>query len=648
MSQRNCKWVLTAIVVWNLAACGWFASSELTNRRFWDERYSVGNVENALVEGTLRPDNGWYGRLSYLPQTAILAGAQFLHELTGIDRLEVFRSDGRFSASGYLIARWITVLYGTASLILTFLIGRRIFRSWVALLGTTLLATSPWVLRHFVTFKPDALVLLLVLATFHWSLDAVERPSRRSFLLAGLGVGLAASAKYTGALAAIPVMVAALLARDGWRPALERLLLAGAASATVFLLLHPDLGFYLHFLRMQNILYSGQGSHPFGSMLASEASNLLHWSFHGPWIGAVAMIGFGALFLQLLRFLRAERASSRFQQLALFLSFPVGFSIIYALATSWAKGNNYLVIVPFTSLAAAWLLHRIWQWLAERIPTRARQPTLWFALTGLLLLEIWPANAYVYSQTVTTTLDRAAKMIRPLSPFLSRHTAVYESGEGALDLRPNRPRPREIFVAHEVAALTEVPEAKLDLVDFEIFTEDRLRGSDGDFYRRRMQRLDADAVAILRPKWFKVAGPSRVLLMHPWYWYSRPQPIEWQKRRPKSSRYVGRLPRGLRAGQPVSIEAHIPENARALTSVNLGGLELSFLWTGWDENGDRFSSERFALPATNLKIRLERGEESSSESPPRLAVVRWTTKPPRRRAQRPPASSEPAPEGRPR
>ncbi|MCP4200613.1 MAG: glycosyltransferase family 39 protein [bacterium] len=640
MSRRSIRWALTALVVWNLVACSWLASSQLTSKRYWDERFSVGNVKNVLVEGTLRPETGWYGRLSYLPQTAILAGLQSLYRLTGLERLEVFRSDGRFSASAYLVSRWVTVLYGTGSLILTFLIGRRVFSSGVALLGTTLLATSPWVLRHFVTFKPDALVLLLVLATSYWALDALERPSRVSFLIAGLGVGLAVSTKYTGALASIPVVAAALAAWDGWRRALERLTIAGAAATAVFLLLHPDLGFYLHFLRMQDRFYSAEGGHSFGSMLVSEVSNLLHWSFHGPWLGVVALVGVGALGLQLIRVSQADSSNLRLPQLALFLSFPLGFSVIYALATSWPKGNNYLVIVPFTSLAAAWLLHEVWRWLAERIPASARRPTLWVALAGLLLLEVWPANAYIYSETVgTTTFDQAVETVRRLSPSLSRRTAVYETGEGTLDLRSKRPGHKEILVAQEVTALTEVTEERLDLVDFEIFAEDRLQGPRADFYRRRMQRLDAKAIVIHRPEWFKAIGPSRVLLLHPWYWLSPPEPIVWQKERPKKGGYVGRLPRGLRAGQPISLEARIPRNTRALTSVNVGDMELAFLGTGWDQDGERFSTRRFALPAPNLKVRLEWAETPPPEDSPRVALVRWTTKRPRRIASSPGARS---------
>lgn len=623
MTERGARRLLAAVVLWSLATGAWLASADLTSRRFWDERFSVSNVERVLVDGTLRPENGWYGRLSYLPQTLVLAGVQALHRLTGSERLAVLQEPQGFAPAGYLVARLVSVVYGAGALVLAFLIGRRIFSLPVALLGTALLASCPWALRHFATFKPDALLLLLVLVAFYWSLGATERPSSQSFAVAGLGVGLAASAKFTGALAALPVVAAALVAGDRWRTALHRLVVAGAASIAVFLTAHPDLGFYLRFLRQQRRIYAGKGSHSFGSMLATEVSDLLHWSFHGPWVGAAALAGLAALGVWLLRLLPVASSDTRARHLALFVSFPVGFSLVYALATTWPKGNNYLVIVPFTSLAAAWLLHVLWTRLAERLPARARGPALVLALGALLLLTIWPASLRVYRQMLPTTLDRAVDRIRQMSPVLSVRRAVVESGTVPLQASSSSRHRHDVLVTREVAALSELPEADLDLVDFELFAEARLRGADAVFYRRRMERVDGAAVELLRPGWFATVGPARVLVMHPWSRLGQPLEIEWRRGAPGKGHRVGRLPRGLRAGQIVSLEARLPRRQRGLAGVRVGGLELPLAWNGWDEQGERFSSPRFALPAPSLRVRPSWAGGEDPRRPVRIVVVRW-------------------------
>jgi len=92
---------------------------------------------------------------------------------------------------------------------------------------------------------------------------------------------------------------------------------------------------------------------------------------------------------------RLRGDESRFRKLAIFLSFPFGYSVVYAIVTSLPKSNNYLVLLPFTSLAAAWLLHAAWSGVAERLPEAGRRLVLWPALVGLLGMVAWPANAFI-------------------------------------------------------------------------------------------------------------------------------------------------------------------------------------------------------------------------------------------------------------
>ena len=625
--SRFAKVALAGIVIWSLAIGAWFASAEPTSRRFWDERFSIDNIENVLAYGTLRPHNGWYGRLSFLPQTAVLGVVQFVYERTGIEGLAMI-ADSEFTPSAYLVARWTTLLYGIGSLFLTFLVGRRVFTAEVAVMGTALLATSPWIMRHFVTFKPDALVILLTLATFSWSLDALERRSLARFAIAGIGVGLATSAKYTGALAAVMVVAAAVSAWDGWRKAFTRLATAGLASVAVFLCLHPDLGFYLSFLGRQHSVYTVGKDHSFWEMLVAEASNLLHWSFHGPFIGVLALAGFGALCLKLCQFERSSNARPHAGPLAVLLSFPLAFSLVYALVTRWPKGNNYLIIVPFTALAAGWLLGEGWRWLAPRISGPARGVALALALAGFGVFEFWPANAYVYEETIgTKTLDRVAETMVAVSGNLSWRSAFYESWHGDFDAVFRGPGRRDVAISQPVASLTEVPELDLDLADFEVFPEARFSGPQAGFYESRLRRLPESAVLVVEPEWFEVVGAPQVLLIHRWSVIRKPELIEWERTRAKKGLFMARLPRRLRENQPISLEARVPKNSPPLDTIQVGDVELAFFPTGWDEYGDRFATRRFLLSERRAAVHLKWDKRPGTSDVPRVAILRWKMDP---------------------
>ena len=73
------------MVLWSLTLSLWFASWRLNGGRFWDERFSVWNIRSVLETDSLRPDNGFYQSLSYLPQALLLAAGERLHEATGND-----------------------------------------------------------------------------------------------------------------------------------------------------------------------------------------------------------------------------------------------------------------------------------------------------------------------------------------------------------------------------------------------------------------------------------------------------------------------------------------------------------------------------------------------------------------------------------
>jgi dolichyl-phosphate-mannose--protein O-mannosyl transferase len=174
-TERWVRWALAALLVWSFALRAWAAGFDLTAERFWDERYGFQNIEALLATGSPRPANGFHPSLSYLPQAALLAASEGLYQATGREAFRVRLGNGLFTPTAYLLARLLQALFGTLSLLLTYLIGRRLFSAKVGLGAALLLSVVPWHIRQSVIFKPDILLVLTTLLAFWWSLEAAGR-----------------------------------------------------------------------------------------------------------------------------------------------------------------------------------------------------------------------------------------------------------------------------------------------------------------------------------------------------------------------------------------------------------------------------------------------------------------------------------------
>ncbi|RDI73429.1 hypothetical protein Gocc_2785 [Gaiella occulta] len=156
-------------------------------------------------------DPGWYDYPSLL--MGLLAPAQAL-----------------FAAPSYGAARAVAVLAGVAGVGATWWLGRRSYGTGAALVGAAAVAVSTTHVAYSRVAVTDVLLTLAVTVAL-----ALAVAGRLEW--AGLAVGLAASAKYPGVVAAAPVVVA------GWRRwrALARAALlaaAGFALTSPFVLLH--------------------------------------------------------------------------------------------------------------------------------------------------------------------------------------------------------------------------------------------------------------------------------------------------------------------------------------------------------------------------------------------------------------------------
>lgn len=619
-------WLLIVLLIASFALRTWDASQGLNASRYFDERFTLKNITVLLQDGDFRPRHAFYLSLSYLPQAAVLATSQGLYRATRYQPFSIYKdTTDSYSPTAYWLCRMVNVIYGTLSLLLLFLIGRRIWSPEVGLVAAAVLAAFPRHVLSSVEFKPDILVILLVTLTFYWTLGAAFRPSLARYLLVGFGVGLAVSTKYTGIAGSIPIVAAALVNGRKDRRQFGWLIAAGLTSVVTFVVLNPFLGVVFKFIPKLVNGYAAKG--------VEEESN--HWvvferqveflvEHHGPVVAAFVALGIVGLLWRIWRPMPegSEDTPERRLGSILVLSLLLGYSVVHSLGMTLFRGQNYLPVVPFSSLAAAWALVTLWQLLVHRVRSLAWEPVaavIWAGVIVALLAQQW---RIVYHRIVPSTFQAANRLLLDtLEPFGLRHV-VYERGMGAFQVggRPRRPL---LTRADSLKALDPV---FLDRADVEVFPQSRLDGPDADFYRSRIDRVPWEQVKVLGERPFVSRGEPVVVVRHLWEANGAPQ--ELRVRRPDQAPYlVGRLPEGMaRPGETVSLVLWVPREATNLKVGELrldpGGRPVRVFDTGRRLTRFFRMTPRFQITGQEVRVRIP----ARPEDRPRgfgLEVHRW-------------------------
>ncbi|HEX4954512.1 MAG TPA: glycosyltransferase family 39 protein [Thermoanaerobaculia bacterium] len=619
---------LTLVVV-AFALRLWYASPHLDGSRWFDELYSFRNVGAVLVEGGTRPANAFYPSLSYWPQTVALATSGWLSKVTGIEGLAVRgeTADG-WTPTAYAISRGLSALFGALSIGVLFLLGRRLFDARVGLLAAALLAALEPHLFASAIFKPDVLVVLLVLITFGWGLDAVEKGGWGRWTLAGVGVGLAVCAKYTGVGVAFALVAGALWGR-GWRQrrAWAQLVVAGLASALTFVLLNPYLFVVLRYIpRLFNIAEGKAEALASSPAVVARRELEFLWFQHRPVVFVLALVG-------LVAFAARAWGRERFFALAvpdrlppraaaMVLAYVLGYSALYAAAGGVFRGQNYIPVAAFTSLGAAWVALRLWEAVAGRWRPLASPPAraLAWAL-ALAVLTAIPLRA-TWQEAVPTTTMRVERVLADGLPELEWRLLHFERGED-----PMRPKQRaNPMTAIPVDRLSAVPPVDLARGDAAVFFLANRRGPDADLYGR-LESAAGVARTELRPGLLAARGPAMAVLLHPWRALGAPLPLTAEPVGEAGRRFRALLPTPPAGAELASIALWLP--------IERGRRRPDWLWVGEQklplfETHNRGRRSRFLTPRCELAAGewLELGfEEGTVLAGPPEVELRWWRSP---------------------
>lgn len=293
------------------------------------------------------------------------------------------------------------VAAGTATLVVFYLLMRRMFEARLALVATFLLSVSGWHLTFSRVGWRTILVPLFAALLFYFLTKAFEERRLRDFVLAGVALGLSL---YTyDAARVLPFAAALLILYELFRtPSLIKThALRLAAFVVAFLVSFAPLAWYAfnhwtEFTRRGNFLWIGNQIRDAGSLeplFANVKDGLLLYNFRagGDFFGTSPLLDLPmSVFFTLGLFL----ALLRIRQRSYFLLVVLLASSLAVSIASDPNGNRAITaLLPVTAFAAV-VLFEAWRWLCQAFP---RQHQLFnLVLVSVLLLTAYSTfNSYL-------------------------------------------------------------------------------------------------------------------------------------------------------------------------------------------------------------------------------------------------------------
>ncbi len=372
------------------------------------------------------PDTGEFREFAYgaLPLWVTDATAKGVSVVTGANWNSADRA--------YLVGRAISALLDTGTVLLTFLLGRRLFSTRTGLVAAAAYACAPMMIQLAHFFTTDSWLTFFVALCLLLAVGAASNGRLRWFAASGFALGLAMATK--GSVFTLAVVIgAAALANDRldlpeMRTPVTRLLravrqLTVAGMATVlgfglfepYALMRPDV--YLTSLATQSNIVRGIFDVPFTRQYVGttpvlyQADQLIRWGF-GPVAGLLAVAGVVLMAVRLLR--------DRDWPLLVPVSWLVAYGVVITVPE--VRFLRYLApLAPVLAVAAGLAVVTGVDWLGRRFS----RPSAALAGTAVLAaFALWAiAFVSIYAQENPRLL--ASRWIYAHVPSGSALTAEY-------------------------------------------------------------------------------------------------------------------------------------------------------------------------------------------------------------------------------
>ena len=343
-------------------------NSPLNVRNNQDRRYSYGTLPLFLTRITTE----WLDRACDEPPDILSVAIASLFVGPPDADSTILCHPGTFTGGrSKQVGRALSGLADLGTLLLIYLIGRRLYAESVGLLAAGLGALTAFSIQQAHFFTVDSMACFFTILTVYFSVRAGQSGSWASFALAGLATGLAAACKVSAAPAALLVVLAAV-----WRwtqplprslaPLLLRLSLAALLAIIAFRIAQPYAfegpGFFglrpspEWFERLGQIAHeqSGEVDFPSGRQWANRAAilfplkDILFWGMGLP-LGLAACAGWALAGIELWRGKRAH-----------LILWGWGTLLFLYHGTRWVKTmRTFLPLYPILAILAAYFLVRL-------------------------------------------------------------------------------------------------------------------------------------------------------------------------------------------------------------------------------------------------------------------------------------------------
>jgi hypothetical protein len=356
----------------------------------------------------------------------------------------------------YILGRGISALFGTATIAVTFAVARRVAGTWAGAIAAFLVAINHTHITKSQAIEVDVPMTLFSTLCTYFALRIAGGGTRRDYWIAGLCGGLAMSTKYNGALMALTIAVAHLVARRraaaaaapapaaGRRPrpvvaapgrrVHAPLALAALVFVAAFLLTSPYvvldrhafwLGFNYERQHMQIGHFGLDDTPTFLWYLRVLTRSLLGWPL------ALASAAGWVWFVGVRRTAWAWVAGV----------FPLVYIVL--LSTWSMKAERYMIpLLPLAAtFAAAFVVDQ-----ASRLAVRGARVPLWIALAATVAMAVPPVQAMVRERArlrgETRTLARqwiednvAGGSFVVVEPYGPEILGIIDVGQWAPDIR---------------------------------------------------------------------------------------------------------------------------------------------------------------------------------------------------------------------
>ncbi len=344
--------------LWLLALIAFAAFTRLIGIN-WDDRHFFHPDERAIAYAIERisfsplqldPDFFAYGSFPF-----------YVNRVIG-SILGFFNPQWGHYAQIILNGRALSGVLGVLTVLLTYLLGKRLYGWQTGMLAGFLLAACPLHIQNSHYITTDVFLTLLVLATLFLAVQLSQRGWTRDYVYTGIGIGLAVATKFSALPLLAPFGVACLIRMATERrffPIVGKALLALLAVGLAFVGGQPyailNWERYSHDIEEQSRMVRNAGMFPYTNQYVGtpkyfyELEQMILWCM-APALGIAAVAGTGARIWQALR----ERSAADF----VLLSYVIPFFLV----TGWfeVKFPRYLLpIYPVLILWAAVLLTRM-------------------------------------------------------------------------------------------------------------------------------------------------------------------------------------------------------------------------------------------------------------------------------------------------